>query len=138
MGLGLSTTNMVTKFRYPTLYGPSEPEQAHVLCISTTDKPLHNLNRQKQHLQSLLSVYISDAQCQEILCLMQSSMGDVAEAAATGAINSMHQLGLGRPIETETVRDEHASCGEGQTPTPGAKHATTTRTTTTTTTRCPE
>ena len=46
---------------------------------------------------------LSDAQCQEIPSLMQSSMGDVAEAAATRAIKSMHQLGLGRPIETETV-----------------------------------
>ena len=46
---------------------------------------------------------LSDAQRQEILILMQSSMGDVAEAAATRAIKSMHQLGLGRPIETETV-----------------------------------
>ena len=55
----------------------------------------------------------SDAQCQEILILMQSSMGDVAEAAATRAIKSIHQLGLGRPIETETVREENASCGEG-------------------------
>ena len=56
---------------------------------------------------------LSDAQCQEILSLMQSSMGDVAKAAATRTIKSMHQLGLERPIETETVREEHASCGEG-------------------------
>ena len=56
---------------------------------------------------------LSDAQRQEILSLMQSSMGDVAEVAATRAIKSMHQLGLGRPIETETVREENASCGEG-------------------------
>ena len=54
---------------------------------------------------------LSDAQRQEILS--QLSMGDVAEAAATRAIKSMHQLGLGRPIKTETVREEHASCGEG-------------------------
>ena len=40
-------------------------------------------------------------------------MGDVAKAPATRAIKSMHQLGLGRPIETETVREENASCGEG-------------------------
>ena len=58
IGSGLSTTNMVTKFRYSTLYGPSESEQAHILCTSSTDKPLHNLSRQKQHLRSLLSVYI--------------------------------------------------------------------------------
>ena len=100
---------MVKKFRYPTLYGPPEPEQAHVPCTSSTDKPLHNLSRQKSSQGQVLS----DAQRQEILSLMQSSMGDVAEVAATRAIKSMHQLGLGRPIETETVREENASCGEG-------------------------
>ena len=56
---------------------------------------------------------LSDAQRQEILSTMPSSTSDVAEAAATRTIKSMHQLGLGRPIETETVREEHASCGEG-------------------------
>ena len=56
---------------------------------------------------------LSDTQRQEILSLMQSSTGHVAEAAATRATKSMHQLGLGRPIETESVREEHASCGEG-------------------------
>ena len=35
IGSGLSTTNMVTKFRYSTLYGPSEPGHAHVLCTSS-------------------------------------------------------------------------------------------------------
>ena len=63
------------------------------------------------------SQVISDAHHQDILSLMQSSMGDVAEAAATRAIKSMHQLGLGKSTEAETEREEHTSCGNTATTT---------------------
>ena len=56
---------MVTKFRYPTLYGPSEQEQAHVLCTSSTDKPLHNLSRQKQRLRPYEISY--DTKCETVI-----------------------------------------------------------------------
>ena len=51
---------MVTKFRYPTLYGPSGPGQAHVLCTSSDSKktPQPELTEATFTISALLSVYV--------------------------------------------------------------------------------